>query len=480
MAFRFLRGAALAAILWKPDHALGQAACSTFVAAQTGDTCLSLASLAGISVTQFLRNNPQVTSCDKLNVGDNYCVEVPKSTSTPKQASPATTSGSPGNGGVRITTDGHCGDGWTCVGSAFGQCCSEHGWCGDSEEHCGPKCQRPFGNCAGSGSSSSVAPPSPTNGTVSRTTVTVTTTVLQTSVVSQPGSAVVSTVSTVRTVSATVTLPAATVTTTAPGISITRTVSATVTVPTTVAGVGATRTVSVSSVLTLPPATITVISVVRTTLTVETTSVSTSVREVTQTETETEIATVTHNLFRTITIISTEYSTTTARFTEIEAVPTTVYRTQTVYSTTTAQLPARTFTITDWATITKLETTTAWSTRISTQYLERTVTSTNTVNVAVPYPTTVVSRIAGGTATVTLLRTVTLLNGNVGTTTVTALKTVTLNNGGGGGGYTVTVRQIETMTVFKTITAPGGFQPGQTVTRTVTVCEDIWRIGGKK
>jgi len=447
MALRLFRTAVLAAVFWNAEQALGQAACSTFVAAQAGDTCLSLSSLAGISVTQFLRNNPQVTSCDKLNAGDNYCVEQSKSTSTGKVASPATTSTAPSTGGLVITTDGHCGDGFTCVGSAFGQCCSEHGWCGDSEEHCGPKCQQPFGKCAGSGSSSSTAPTSPAGGTASRVTVTVTTTIVTTQTAGNP---IVST--TIRTVSATVTLPGITLTktTTAPG--------ATVTVPTTVTGVGATRTVTVSSAVTLPAATVTVISVVRTTLTVATTSFAT--------ETETATETTTHNVFRTITVMSTEYSTAT----ETAVVPTTIYRTQTQYVTATATLPGRTYTVTDWATVTKLETTTAF--RTTTEWDERTLTrtvvSTATVNVAVPY-----------TATVTLLRTVTLMdNRPVATTTITALKTVTLNNNAG---YTITVHQIETMTVFKTITAPGGYNPGggdRTVTRTVTICDDIWKIGG--
>ena len=32
------------------------------------------------------------------------------------------------DGLVDPTTDGSCGNGVTCLGAAFGNCCSEHGW----------------------------------------------------------------------------------------------------------------------------------------------------------------------------------------------------------------------------------------------------------------------------------------------------------------------------------------------------------------
>ncbi|KAJ4382414.1 hypothetical protein N0V86_002749 [Didymella sp. IMI 355093] len=53
----------------------------------------------------------------------------------------------PGN----TTTNGVCGaktpGGETCFGFAHGDCCSQYGWCGFSDAHCGTDCQSGFGNC---------------------------------------------------------------------------------------------------------------------------------------------------------------------------------------------------------------------------------------------------------------------------------------------------------------------------------------------
>ncbi|KAK4135981.1 carbohydrate-binding module family 18 protein, partial [Trichocladium antarcticum] len=57
-----------------------------------------------------------------------------------------------GNSGT-ISTDGRCGaNGKTCTGSAFGECCSSGGYCGDTTDHCGAGCQSSSGTCTpGSG-----------------------------------------------------------------------------------------------------------------------------------------------------------------------------------------------------------------------------------------------------------------------------------------------------------------------------------------
>lgn len=51
--------------------------------------------------------------------------------------------------GMRSSTDGTCGDGVTCLGSAGGQCCSQWGYCGDDRQYCVPLlgCQAQFGRC---------------------------------------------------------------------------------------------------------------------------------------------------------------------------------------------------------------------------------------------------------------------------------------------------------------------------------------------
>ncbi|WEW56891.1 chitin deacetylase [Emydomyces testavorans] len=46
-----------------------------------------------------------------------------------------------------VSNDGTCGREYTCVGSKFGKCCSEHGFCGNASEHCGWGCQESAGEC---------------------------------------------------------------------------------------------------------------------------------------------------------------------------------------------------------------------------------------------------------------------------------------------------------------------------------------------
>ncbi|TPX07708.1 uncharacterized protein E0L32_010604 [Thyridium curvatum] len=52
-------------------------------------------------------------------------------------------------GQQNVTEDGTCGapGGFTCRGSEFGNCCSEHGWCGSTPDHCDVGCQALFGVC---------------------------------------------------------------------------------------------------------------------------------------------------------------------------------------------------------------------------------------------------------------------------------------------------------------------------------------------
>ncbi|TPX14782.1 uncharacterized protein E0L32_005177 [Thyridium curvatum] len=105
-------------------------ACTRTVNAKSGDSCATLSRAAGITVAQFINYNPSVTSCGGLVPGKAYCVasDGSEASSPPAQTSPS----------LSITKDGQCGKGVTCAGSTYGDCCSEHGWCGDSEDHCGP------------------------------------------------------------------------------------------------------------------------------------------------------------------------------------------------------------------------------------------------------------------------------------------------------------------------------------------------------
>ncbi|SPO01802.1 uncharacterized protein DNG_04475 [Cephalotrichum gorgonifer] len=51
-----------------------------------------------------------------------------------------------------ISVDGNCGAkaGTTCLGSEFGDCCSQRGYCGGTNVYCGDGCQSEFGTCGDS------------------------------------------------------------------------------------------------------------------------------------------------------------------------------------------------------------------------------------------------------------------------------------------------------------------------------------------
>ncbi|KAI9821948.1 MAG: hypothetical protein M1827_002530 [Pycnora praestabilis] len=46
-----------------------------------------------------------------------------------------------------VSTDATCGTTNTCLGSSFGNCCSQHGWCGSTADYCGTGCQAIAGTC---------------------------------------------------------------------------------------------------------------------------------------------------------------------------------------------------------------------------------------------------------------------------------------------------------------------------------------------
>ncbi|KAL2258723.1 hypothetical protein VTK26DRAFT_7855 [Humicola hyalothermophila] len=69
------------------------------------------------------------------------------------------------------STDGTCGNGVTCVGTPWGDCCSVYGYCGAGEDYCSAEkgCQAAWGECDG------VAPSSPTRRSIISTRSTVAT-----------------------------------------------------------------------------------------------------------------------------------------------------------------------------------------------------------------------------------------------------------------------------------------------------------------
>lgn len=82
------------------------------------------------------------------------------STSSPTSSSSSVAPSATSNPSI----DGRCGadfGGTTCVGSGYGGCCSEYGYCGDTTAHCSTGCQSEFGSCTES------APVVSTDGTCS-------------------------------------------------------------------------------------------------------------------------------------------------------------------------------------------------------------------------------------------------------------------------------------------------------------------------
>ncbi|KAF2120461.1 hypothetical protein BDV96DRAFT_266726 [Lophiotrema nucula] len=78
---------------------------------------------------------------------------IKPATSTVKPVSssvkPSSTSTKAATPTGKVSTDGTCG-GTTkaiCLGSTFGNCCSQYGWCGSTTAHCGTGCQKTFGSC---------------------------------------------------------------------------------------------------------------------------------------------------------------------------------------------------------------------------------------------------------------------------------------------------------------------------------------------
>ncbi|KAF7548853.1 hypothetical protein G7Z17_g6784 [Cylindrodendrum hubeiense] len=92
---------------------------------------------------------------------DTECTSTAGCTSTAAQTSTSTTkvktsststgtsSSATASSGVTISPNQECGGstGYTCKGSAFGNCCSYYGYCGSTDTYCGTGCDVDFGEC---------------------------------------------------------------------------------------------------------------------------------------------------------------------------------------------------------------------------------------------------------------------------------------------------------------------------------------------
>ncbi|KAL5318713.1 hypothetical protein ACEPPN_013777 [Leptodophora sp. 'Broadleaf-Isolate-01'] len=69
----------------------------------------------------------------------------------PSSAPTYAPSGVPTNSAFTVSTNGECGGTTTCMGSAFGNCCSKWGWCGSTADYCSDDagCMSGFGTCGG-------------------------------------------------------------------------------------------------------------------------------------------------------------------------------------------------------------------------------------------------------------------------------------------------------------------------------------------
>lgn len=94
------------------------------------------------------------TGCQSA-FGDCEGSTPPDETTPPVETSPPeeTADPEPTDPGMPVSTDGTCGgdQGFTCLGSASGNCCSRWGFCGDSDLNCLSivGCQPDFGECTG-------------------------------------------------------------------------------------------------------------------------------------------------------------------------------------------------------------------------------------------------------------------------------------------------------------------------------------------
>ncbi|KAF1924458.1 carbohydrate esterase family 4 protein [Didymella exigua CBS 183.55] len=78
---------------------------------------------------------------------------------TPGSSTTSTSTGPTSTPTGTISTDGTCGtqgNNQICIGSEFGNCCSQYGYCGKSTDHCGTSCNTLFGNCGTNANPSSV------------------------------------------------------------------------------------------------------------------------------------------------------------------------------------------------------------------------------------------------------------------------------------------------------------------------------------
>ncbi|KAJ4136479.1 hypothetical protein NW768_004092 [Fusarium equiseti] len=106
------------------------------------------------NLTEYMLKSLKRNNFRGVTVGE--CLQDPKENwyrqVTPSSASTTTTAAT-SSATFPLTTNGRCGSrhgGATCRGEFNGEtCCSQNGWCGSTDAHCGRGCQPVFGTCSG-------------------------------------------------------------------------------------------------------------------------------------------------------------------------------------------------------------------------------------------------------------------------------------------------------------------------------------------
>ncbi|KAJ2980481.1 hypothetical protein NUW58_g6933 [Xylaria curta] len=107
--------------------------------------CCSVNGFCGASIEYCGANcNPQFGGC---SVGDDPLPsDVPLPTG-PDDPIPSSTTPAPSpTNTLQVSIEGNCGNGYTCDGSEFGNCCSQYGFCGSNDDYCLAGCQPAFGS----------------------------------------------------------------------------------------------------------------------------------------------------------------------------------------------------------------------------------------------------------------------------------------------------------------------------------------------
>ncbi|KAK0128782.1 hypothetical protein ONS95_000732 [Cadophora gregata] len=128
---------------------------STTSSKASSTTSLTISSTS--SKTSSTSSKPSSTSSKTSSTSSKTSSTSSKTSSTSSKTS--STSSRPTSTAAPISSDGACGSlskvGATCTGSTFGTCCSSSGYCGNTSAYCDAGCQTAFGICKPSGSNTS-------------------------------------------------------------------------------------------------------------------------------------------------------------------------------------------------------------------------------------------------------------------------------------------------------------------------------------